>query len=196
MENLNFEIYFSFLFLSKACSLQCYECATSSEKECERNQTLTGCRDPLFHCATATFTRVGYDGNIFSQTYMKRCLPLSFINNYCNALNQSGLLHNCSISSCGVDYCNGPTPTTPTVRTEVTTVTNESTSQEPRATQKEPGARGGSPSTIFTSSAFGLVMTVFVLGKILEIYSASWDNFSKMYLPGCSCCIAFFHYLQ
>lgn len=160
-------------FPPTACSLKCYQCATSSEKDCDRNQTLEGCRDSSFHCATAMFTQVGNDGEVFGQTYMKRCLPLPFINNYCNTINQSGLVYNCSISSCKVDYCNGPTPTTSTVRTEFNTSPSEGTSQEPAATQEGPGARAGSPSAIFRSSAFGLIMTVFALGRILEICSVS-----------------------
>ena len=173
-ENLNFDFCFLFFFPPTACSLTCYQCATSSEKECERNQTLTKCvADPLFRCATAMFSQVGHDGQFFSHTYMKRCLPLAFINSYCKNVNNTGLLRNCSISSCDVDYCNGPTPTTPTVRTEVSTNTSEGTSQEPEATQQSPGARAGSPSTIFRSSAFDLIMTVFALGKILDIYSFS-----------------------
>jgi len=165
-------------FCGCACSLKCYKCATSSEQKCERNQTLEGCADSSFHCATAMFSQVGQDGTLFSQTYMKRCLPLPVIQSYCASLNQSssGRLRNCSISSCDVDYCNGPTPTTTTVRTEVDTTTSEGTSQEPDTTQRGPGARAGSPSTVFTSSAVGLIMTVFALGKILDICSFSWDN--------------------
>lgn len=183
-----------FCFPSKACSLKCYKCATSSEKECERNQTLSVCEGASFHCATAMFSQVGFDGSILSQTYMKRCLPLAVIT--CDIFNKSGNLHNCSVSSCDVDYCNGPTPTTPTVRTEVTTITSEGTSQEPGSTPKKPVARAGGLSTISRSSTFVYTMTVFALGKILEICSASWDNPSKMYLPGCSCCIAYIHCSQ
>lgn len=153
-----------------ACSLQCYRCATSSENECERNQTLSVCRDASFRCATAMFTQVGLDGSIFSQTYMKRCLPLAVIN--CDIFNQSGNLHNCSVSSCDVDYCNGPTPTTPTFRTEVTTINSEVTSRKPGSTPKKPVARAGGLSTVSRSSTFVFIMTIFALGKILEICSA------------------------
>lgn len=165
-------------FYGCACSLTCYQCVTSSEKECERNETIAGCVDSSFQCATAMYSQVGQDGTFFSHTYMKRCLPLAFINVYCKINNNtfSGRLRNCSISSCDVDYCNGPTPTTPTVRTEASTNTSEGTSQEPEATQQGPGARAGSPSTIFRSSAFCLITTVFALGKILDICSFSWDN--------------------
>jgi len=170
--NLNFD----FLFPPTARSLKCYQCATSSEKLCERNQTLKGCADPSFHCATAMYSQVGEDGTFFSQTYMKTCLPVPFFKTYCTSFNQTflGRLRNCSISSCEVDYCNGPTPTTPTVPTEVDTSTREgTTSQEPVPTQRDPGARAGSPSTIFTSNAFGLIMTVVALGKSLDICSFS-----------------------
>lgn len=162
-------------FCGCACSRTCYHCVTSSEKECERNQTQARCTHSFFHCATAMYSQVGHDGTFFSHTYMKRCLPLSFINTYCKTLNGtfSGRLRNCSISSCDVDYCNGPTPTTPTVRTEATTNTSEGTSQEPEATQQGPSARAGSPSAIFRSSAFGLIVTVLALGKILDICSCS-----------------------
>ena len=166
---------FSSFFSPIACSLECYQCVTSSEKECERNQTLAGCRDSSFQCATAMYSQVGHDGTFFSHTYMKRCLPVPYINTYCKTVNNSfsGLLRNCSISSCGVNYCNGPTPTTPTVRTEATTNTSESTSREPEATQQGRGAKAGSPSTIFRSNAFGLILTVFALWKILDICSFS-----------------------
>ena len=121
------------------------------------------------------YSQVGHDGTLFSHTYMKGCLPVPFINSYCKTVNQtfSGLLRNCSISSCDMNYCNGPTPTTPTVRTEATTNTSKGSSQEPEATQQGPSARAGSPSTIFRSSSFGLIMTVFALGKILDICSFS-----------------------
>ena len=161
-------------FPPTACSLTCHQCKTSSEKECERNQNLVECvADSSYHCTTAMFSQVGDDGKFFSHTYMKRCLPLAFINIYCKYINDSGLLRNCSISSCDVDYCNEPPPTTPTVRTEVGTNSSEGTSQEPEATQKGLSARAGSPSTIFRSSAFDLTMTVFALGKILVICSFS-----------------------
>ena len=134
------------------------------------------CANSSYHCATGMYSFVGHDGTFFGHTYMKRCFPLPVINAFCDNFNQSyaGRLRNCSTSSCDENFCNGPAPTTPAVRTEDSTNTSErTTSQEPDTTQQGPGARAGSPSTTFRSGSLGLIMTVFALGRILEICSFS-----------------------
>lgn len=159
-----------FLILSTAYSLKCYNCVTSSEETCDRNQTLQECSNAQHQCATAMYTNVDNNGNFYSQTYNKRCLPLNFINNYCNIVNKSGLIHNCSISSCAEDYCNGPPPTTPTVPTVISTSPFEGTTQEPSTTEPKKEARSGSPSTNLTSSVFGLAM--------IALFSAGFWRFA------------------
>ena len=52
-------IFLSFFFSPTAYSLTCYQCKTSSEKECERNQTLVECMRCRFFIPL-------YNSNVFS----------------------------------------------------------------------------------------------------------------------------------
>lgn len=168
-----------YFFLSSAYSFQCYECAEGSKSECDRNQTLNMCKVASFHCATAMFTRSAND-----HTYMKKCLPLPYINNYCNAINGTlGPIYNCSISSCDRDYCNGPKPTTPTIPTVMnTSPTNNTTDQESTTASKRPNVNSGSRSTSFGSSTFGVIILALALDKIMNIWTVSWDVILGKYI--------------
>ncbi|CAH3034719.1 unnamed protein product, partial [Porites lobata] len=87
-----------FSWLSVAHSLKCYRCKARSAEECSASQNVTTCDDRL-RCAILTYDDHGFQ-------YLKDCLWAGF----CDV---SKYLTNCTIQVCGVDYCNGPLPTTP-----------------------------------------------------------------------------------
>ena len=163
------------LFFPIGKSLLCYECAASSESECNNNQTLTTCKANQ-HCSTAISSSLNNE-----HTYSKTCLPLQFIKKYCDIANKTepaGSVYNCSISSCDKDYCNGPPPTTPaTIATTVTIAktadykipTKDTNNQESTASPKDPTVWSGSPSTTFGLSTLGIIIVSLALWNILEI---------------------------
>ena len=164
------------LFFPIGKSLLCYECAASSESECNNNQTLTTCKDTKQHCSTAISSSLNNE-----HTYSKTCLPPQFIKKYCDIANKTepaGSVYNCSISSCDKDYCNGPPPTTPaTIATTVTIAktadykipTKDTNNQESTASPKDPTVWSGSPSTTFGLSTLGIIIVSLALWNVLEI---------------------------
>ena len=163
------------LFFPIGKSLLCYECAASSESECNNNQTLTTCKANQ-HCSTAISSSLNNE-----HTYSKTCLPLQFIKKYCDIANKTepaGSVYNCSISSCDKDYCNGPPPTTPATIAATVTIaktadykipTKDTNNQESTASPKDPTVWSGSPSTTFGLSTLGIIIVSLALWNILEI---------------------------
>ncbi|CAH3103967.1 unnamed protein product [Pocillopora meandrina] len=154
-------------------TLLCYQCAAGSENECNNNQNLTSCKVASHLCTTAIYSHSNNE-----HTYSKTCLPPFFINGYCETVNKSRPVYNCSISSCDKDYCNGPPPTTPaTIATTVTIATTadnkiptkDMNNQESTASPQYPTLRSGSPSTTFGLSTLGITIVSLALWNILEI---------------------------
>ena len=85
--------------LSSAQSLKCYTCKARSAEECSESQNVTTCPHDSLKCATVTYDSHGFQ-------YIKDCLWAA----YCEGRPD---VTNCTIKVCGVDYCNGPLPTTP-----------------------------------------------------------------------------------
>ena len=126
--------------LSSAHSLKCYTCKARSAEECSTSQNVTTCDDRL-RCAILTYDDHGFQ-------YLKDCLWAGF----CDV---SKYLTNCTIQVCGVDYCNGPLPTTPSTKTTA------------RPTTRSHAARS------LLSGEYGMIVSVLVLNKILNICNIS-----------------------
>ena len=126
--------------LSSAHSLKCYKCEARSAEECSASQNVTTCDDRL-RCGILTYDDHGFQ-------YLKDCLWA----NYCDERKD---LTSCTIQVCGVDYCNGPLPTTPSTKTTA------------RPTTRSHAARS------LLSGEYGMIVSVLLLNKILNICNIS-----------------------